>query len=293
MKKTVLGVMIGLLLGTGITVFAATLMAKDVTYAPSNSKWKVNNVGSALDDLYTNAKVSLNKFCELKSGDALAIGSMYECDPGDGIKRNFYVLEVRNNEVDLIMEQNIAKGTMTWYNAMKYFSNGAGSSIKSAWTNVLNIDLPKAQAIANAVGNSSWKAAENNAMQEGIYFNSLGKTLDEIQEDYPEYKNEPVNSLSPLFILSNKSKKFGASVITLPGVLEKVAERLDDSFLCIPSSIHEWLILRDKDGEYFSQDEIRHTILEVNSSCVDEGEFLSNNLYHYDRMRKKFEIVDE
>ena len=163
MKKTVLGVMIGLLLGTGITVFAATLMAKDVTYAPSNSKWKVNNVGSALDDLYTNAKVSLNKFCELKSGDALAIGSMYECDPGDGIKRNFYVLEVRNNEVDLIMEQNIAKGTMTWYNAMKYFSNGAGSSIKSAWTNVLNIDLPKAQAIANAVGNSSWKAAENNA----------------------------------------------------------------------------------------------------------------------------------
>ena len=162
MKKTVLGVMIGLLLGTGITVFAATLMAKDVTYAPSNSKWKVNNVGSALDDLYTNAKVSLNKFCELKSGDALAIGSMYECDPGDGIKRNFYVLEVRNNEVDLIMEQNIAKGTMTWYNAMKYFSDGAGSSIKSAWTNVLNIDLPKAQAIANAVGNSSWKAAENN-----------------------------------------------------------------------------------------------------------------------------------
>lgn len=138
-----------------------------------------------------------------------------------------------------------------------------------------------------------WKSAENNAMQEGIYFNSLGKTLDEIQEDYPEYKNEPVNSLSPLFILSNKSKKFGASVITLPGVLEKVAERLDDSFLCIPSSIHEWLILRDKDGEYFSQDEIRHTILEVNSSCVDEGEFLSNNLYHYDRMRKKFEIVDE
>ena len=154
---------LGIVIGTISSVLASTLLASNVAYTPKDSKWKVNNVGSALDDLYTNAKVSLNKFCELKSGDALAIGSMYECDPGDGIKRNFYVLEVRNNEVDLIMEQNIAKGTMTWYNAMKYFSNGAGSSIKSAWTNVLNIDLPKAQAIANAVGNSSWKAAENNA----------------------------------------------------------------------------------------------------------------------------------
>ena len=163
MKKTIMTLVLGIVIGTISSVLASTLLASNVAYTPKDSKWKVNNVGSALDDLYTNAKVSLNKFCELKSGDALAIGSMYECDPGDGIKRNFYVLEVRDNEVDLIMEQNIAKGTMTWYNAMKYFSNGAGSSIKSAWTNVLNIDLPKAQAIANAVGNSSWKAAENNA----------------------------------------------------------------------------------------------------------------------------------
>ena len=162
MKKTIMILVLGIVIGTISSVLASTLLASNVAYTPKDSKWKVNNVGSALDDLYTNAKVSLNKFCELKSGDALAIGSMYECDPGDGIKRNFYVLEVRNNEVDLIMEQNIAKGAMTWYNAMKYFSDGAGSSIKSAWTNVLNIDLPKAQAIANAVGNSSWKAAENN-----------------------------------------------------------------------------------------------------------------------------------
>lgn len=162
MKKTVLGVMIGLLLGTGITVLAATLMANDVTYTPSNSKWKVNNVGSALDDLYTNAKVSLNKFCELKSGDALTVGSMYECDPGDGVKRNFYVLEVRNNEVDLIMNRNLTDSigdrTISWINAVSFFEKGkAGYEVSQSWSNIISIDLPSAQQIANAV-NYDWNS---------------------------------------------------------------------------------------------------------------------------------------
>ena len=163
MKKYILGLITGLVVAGSVGVLAYTITADKIGYSPKDSSWKVTNVNDAINDLKKNGGSSSNKFCELKSGEALAIGSMYECDPGDGVKRNFYVLEVRNNEVDLIMEQNIAKGTMTWYNAMKYFSDGAGSSIKSSWTNVLNIDLPKAQAIANAVGNSSWKAAENNA----------------------------------------------------------------------------------------------------------------------------------
>ena len=110
--------------------------------------------------------MSLNKFCELKSGTALTVGSMYECDPGDNVKRNFFVLKVNGDKVDLIMERNITEGssttTMTWMNAMKYFKTGDGVSTKTSWKNVLDIDLPSAQAIANAVGNTSWNMEDKN-----------------------------------------------------------------------------------------------------------------------------------
>ena len=43
---------------------------------------------------YCNGKLGEEQChsCELKEGTHLAIGSKYECDPGDGIKRNFYIL---------------------------------------------------------------------------------------------------------------------------------------------------------------------------------------------------------
>ena len=139
--------------GTG-TVLAYTYAANQISYTPKDTSWKVDNVKDAIDDLYVKAP---KKFCELKSGTALTVGSKYECDPGDGTKRNFFVLAV-DNKVKLIMEHNITEGsgttTMTWMNAMKYFRTGAGASTKSAWTNVVDVDLPMAQDIANAVGNT-------------------------------------------------------------------------------------------------------------------------------------------
>ena len=56
------------------------------------------------------------------------------------------------------MDSNInGTATMTWSNAMQYFRTGDGKNFKTSWTNVLNIDLPKAQAIAdNTYNNSTW-----------------------------------------------------------------------------------------------------------------------------------------
>ena len=63
------------------------------------------------------------------------------------------------------MDRNITQGTgttsMSWANAMKYFSDGDGRTYLSNWTNVIKIDLPTIQAIANAVNNSSWNVATN------------------------------------------------------------------------------------------------------------------------------------
>ena len=152
----------------GGIVFSSMAAFATIKVQSSEIGYKDGTVEDALNYLYgkaDNVDATAKKFCELKSGTANTVGSMYECDPGDGTKRNFYILTVNNdNSVDLIMDRNITQGTstttMTWNNAMKYIEN---NNLKTSWSNVIDVDLPKAQAIADAVGRSSWKAADSGA----------------------------------------------------------------------------------------------------------------------------------
>ena len=40
---------------SGITVYAASYLAKDISFVPSNNEWKVSNVEEAINDLYDNS----------------------------------------------------------------------------------------------------------------------------------------------------------------------------------------------------------------------------------------------
>ncbi len=155
MKKYMIGLITGIVLLSGTCVFAATLLASNISY-------KNTNVEAALDDLYSKAN---KKICTLKSGTALTIGSKYECNPNmDGTtKYNFYILKVDTNTVKLIMERNITdivgnSKTMDWQTAMDFFRNGDGKNL--GWKVV--VDLPAVQDIVDAVDNDSWKLSEND-----------------------------------------------------------------------------------------------------------------------------------
>ncbi|MBP3766137.1 MAG: hypothetical protein J6G98_03045 [Bacilli bacterium] len=52
MKKFILGILVGLLVGTGL-VYAATIFydAEEVSYTPSDTSWKVSTVDQALNDI--------------------------------------------------------------------------------------------------------------------------------------------------------------------------------------------------------------------------------------------------
>ena len=166
MKKYIIGFIIDAIVFGSIGVYAT------VSYQASQIEYNNTTVEATLNDLYSktnNMDTSAKKFCKFIDGTfgtAGNIGAKYECDPGDGTLRNFYVLVVDTNKVKLIMEQNITQGsgttTMTWMNAMKYFRTGAGASKKAAWTNVIDVDLPMAQDIANAVGNTGWNMEDKN-----------------------------------------------------------------------------------------------------------------------------------
>ena len=132
--------------------------AHSVLYAPNNSAFEVDNVQDALDELYSKTKG--NSFCRNITGDKNTVGSKYECDPGDGVWRTFYVLKVNEDTIDMILSTNLPDtvqtvtigGEMTFPERLRlYFTSGAGATIKASWTNTLNVDVPKGQDIMDAV----------------------------------------------------------------------------------------------------------------------------------------------
>ena len=159
MKKGILfGIIIGIIATTVVGVFADDILEATCI------KYKKKTVEDSLNELYikANAKdVGALKFCKFVDGTYGSfgeIGSKYECDPGDGVTRNFYLLTVNNdNTVDLIMDRNINEGAITWENAVQYFKTGAGVTFKNNWVNILNIQLPDVQAIADVFPNNGWQ----------------------------------------------------------------------------------------------------------------------------------------
>ena len=135
------------------TVFAATkFQANEIGY-------KGTTVDKALDDLYGKANSRII-VCALLDGTSKQVGAKYDCDPGDGIHRTFYVLKVNSNDIDLIMDRNITDTILVnnsklldWNSAIHFFDEGnPGYSITGAWDNVISISLPSIQDIADAGG---------------------------------------------------------------------------------------------------------------------------------------------
>ena len=151
-KYIIIGIFIGIFF-SGVAVFASS------TFSASQITYKNTTLDLAIDELYEVTPTT--KVCKYESNEYgnsanhLSLGTEYVCDVnlnGSG-KKNFYVLSVTGDTVTLIMKHNETEGssktTFTWMEAMDY--------IRSVnWK--VKPDLPTAQLIANAAGNTSWKA---------------------------------------------------------------------------------------------------------------------------------------
>ena len=77
MKKFILGIIVGLLI-SGTIVFAANYLYKadEVSYTPSNTNWEVDNVDSAINELYSMINDANSALLSLKNTDiAKAVGA--------------------------------------------------------------------------------------------------------------------------------------------------------------------------------------------------------------------------
>ena len=92
-------------------------------------------------------------------------------------------------------------------------------------------------------------------------------------------------SETPLYVLTNKARLYGASCILYPNLLDSIADKLTCDFYLIPSSIHEFLIIPVDNPEQISL--FSQMVTEVNETQLSDDEVLSNHAYYYSREQKQ------
>lgn len=89
-----------------------------------------------------------------------------------------------------------------------------------------------------------------------------------------------------LYVLTNQIRSFGAAVILYEGCLEMIAEYLNDNYYVLPSSVHEVIIVSEKDAPH-GRSGLSEMVDEINRTQVEAEEILSDIAYYYDREKKK------
>lgn len=123
--------------------------------------------------------------------------------------------------------------------------------------------------------------------------NSSGLSLDEVRHAALENVRNDVtlesiedvlglsdgsNTLSSFYVMSNRSRHYGASVMLLDDKLQDL-ERKFKSYHILPSSVHEVLIVPDTLG--IDEASLREMVVDVNQDLVSPRDRLSDNIYSY------------
>lgn len=109
------------------------------------------------------------------------------------------------------------------------------------------------------------------------HFTTMFDILNEIL--FSKKTNEDYSD-SPLFVLTNSEKFFGAGCILYEGMLKQISKTLGGDLYILPSSTSEVIILR-KDGE-FTKEKLVEMVKGVNDEMVCREEILSYSVYEYD-----------
>ena len=87
-----------------------------------------------------------------------------------------------------------------------------------------------------------------------------------------------------MYVVQEEALCSGASVIMCPNILRQIAESLDSDLYILPSSVHEVIIMRAAVEQLPA---ISWIVRDVNERVLEEQDILSNNVYYFDRERKR------
>lgn len=93
-----------------------------------------------------------------------------------------------------------------------------------------------------------------------------------------------------LYIVTNQMKLNGATAMLFPKKLQEISEQLGSDLYILPSSIHEILVCPKMGNDL---EELKEMVNEVNTTCVDKTERLSDSVYCYSRKSGSVDIAVE
>lgn len=127
-------------------------------------------------------------------------------------------------------------------------------------------------------------ASNNTPLIHQAEIRNLGEIVSELMKNKGvedmAIEDESFNSY-PMYVLTNKTKLFGACCVLYKEVLSKFAEKMQSNLYIIPSSTHEVLLVPatvDCEPSYLTD-----LIQQVNATELDEEDILSDHVYYYNR----------
>ena len=127
---------------------------------------------------------------------------------------------------------------------------------------------------AGLTAEEAWAAANANTLTaEETVISNMGS----IFSQYCSFKSEPELYL-PMYVISNPSQIKGSAQILDRRSIRNFFPPSVNRLICIPSSIHECILIPDGDENY-DLNEINAIISEVNSEVVDRTEQLGDTCY--------------
>ena len=106
-----------------------------------------------------------------------------------------------------------------------------------------------------------------------------------IKEMLGELYTEDGMAENLMYVLTNSLRTFGACCLLYDGILEQIGDKLGENFYLLPSSIHEIIIVPESKSP--DEDCLHEMVVDINESQVAEEEFLSDNVYYYNRLTKQ------
>lgn len=110
----------------------------------------------------------------------------------------------------------------------------------------------------------------------------LEEAIAELQKDHGRPK---------MYVVTNQGRFYGANCLLNTSFLQEMAEDSGCSLMVYPSSVHELVILPQKNG--YENRMGTKDIQEINYECLPKDEWLSNSIYRYDREKREVSIYKE
>lgn len=88
--------------------------------------------------------------------------------------------------------------------------------------------------------------------------------------------------------LSTEKKTNGAVAVFYPGVADRIAQLLDDSFYLVFTSVHEVMIHGEEGTD---PDMLRQVLKDTVRKTTPEEDFLTYDIYYYDQEKRRFFVV--